>query len=286
MGYRLSQLDHTAIGAFCGVTEITLMQPTVAFKNALQEGRRIPINPIQWYRGYLMNVVSITPTISMQFSSNYIFDKLYRQFFQKTPDGGATVLIAACAGASSAVVVGPTEMVVIQQQRNYEKLQSLLPKLWRNYGITTITKGLDATMSREAIYCAGYLGVAPVLKEAMDSWTSLEGVPASTKVLFSGIVGGVIAALFSQPFDTIKTRMQAHLDTVKHPEYKTAWSSIQHVAKTHGVAYLWKGILPRGFRLVCASMIINVTRSFMIEWLEGEHSPLQRGEVLQREMIR
>jgi solute carrier family 25 citrate transporter 1 len=43
------------IGAVGGVMEVCLMQPMVAFKNALQEGRPLPKTPIQMYRGLLVS---------------------------------------------------------------------------------------------------------------------------------------------------------------------------------------------------------------------------------------
>lgn len=51
----LSSIEHTAIGAMAGVTEVTLMQPTVALKNALQEGRPLPRTPYALYRGYMVS---------------------------------------------------------------------------------------------------------------------------------------------------------------------------------------------------------------------------------------
>jgi len=47
----VTPLEHTAIGALAGLTEVTLMQPTVAIKNALQEGRSLPRSLPQLYRG-------------------------------------------------------------------------------------------------------------------------------------------------------------------------------------------------------------------------------------------
>ena len=53
-GSSLSPIEHTAIGAFAGVVEVCIMQPTVAIKNALQEGRSLPANPAQYYRGVVV----------------------------------------------------------------------------------------------------------------------------------------------------------------------------------------------------------------------------------------
>ena len=51
---RVTPLEHTLIGAVGGVTEVCAMQPMVAFKNALQEGRPLPRTPLAMYRGLLV----------------------------------------------------------------------------------------------------------------------------------------------------------------------------------------------------------------------------------------
>jgi hypothetical protein len=51
---RVTALEHTAIGAVGGVMEVMCMQPMVAFKNALQEGRPMPRTVTQMYRGLLV----------------------------------------------------------------------------------------------------------------------------------------------------------------------------------------------------------------------------------------
>jgi hypothetical protein len=47
----LTPVDLAVIGGMSGTLEVCLMQPTVAFKNAIQEGRPIPLNPVHMYRG-------------------------------------------------------------------------------------------------------------------------------------------------------------------------------------------------------------------------------------------
>jgi solute carrier family 25 citrate transporter 1 len=56
---RVTPLEHTLIGAVGGVMEVCLMQPMVAFKNALQEGRPLPRTPVQMYRGLLVRVLGV-----------------------------------------------------------------------------------------------------------------------------------------------------------------------------------------------------------------------------------
>jgi hypothetical protein len=69
----ISPLEHTAIGALAGVTEVTLMQPTVALKNALQEGRPIPRSLPALYRGLLVRRLS-----------NFCWQRLAQYFFPQT----------------------------------------------------------------------------------------------------------------------------------------------------------------------------------------------------------
>jgi hypothetical protein len=56
---RVTPMEHTLIGAVGGVMEVCLMQPMVAFKNALQEGRPLPRTPLAMYRGLLVRSFSI-----------------------------------------------------------------------------------------------------------------------------------------------------------------------------------------------------------------------------------
>jgi solute carrier family 25 citrate transporter 1 len=50
----VTPVEHTAIGAVAGIVEVAIMQPTVAIKNALQEGRPLPSNPAAYYRGLIV----------------------------------------------------------------------------------------------------------------------------------------------------------------------------------------------------------------------------------------
>ena len=69
-----------------------------------------------------------------------------------------------------------------------------------------------ATTIRETVYTGSYLGLCPVLKGYLDSRKLLEGYPAGSSLVLSGITAGLFAAFATQPVDTAKTRQQAFLD--------------------------------------------------------------------------
>lgn len=56
--------DQAFIGGISGTVEVLLMQPTVAIKNAVQEGRPISWNPLHMYRGLgVCFLISCSPRI-------------------------------------------------------------------------------------------------------------------------------------------------------------------------------------------------------------------------------
>ena len=87
----LSASTHAAIGAVSGVIEVTLLHPTVAWKNALQEGRQLNLRPTALYRGYVMNVGSFAPITMAQFGVNRLLESRLSQ----TGDGASVVVCRA-----------------------------------------------------------------------------------------------------------------------------------------------------------------------------------------------
>lgn len=61
------------IGALAGMTEVTIMQPTVAIKNALQEGRPLPRTPLAYYRGLSVSYIMFATIL---YSRKYLSAKV------------------------------------------------------------------------------------------------------------------------------------------------------------------------------------------------------------------
>lgn len=81
---------------------------------------------------------------------------------------------------------------------------------------------------------------------AVSMWC-VQDSPAGAMAI-AGVVGGVFAASASHPFDTIKTRMQAHM--YSKPEYVTWTSTASQIYKEGGVLNFWRGLLPRMTRII------------------------------------
>lgn len=121
---------------------------------------------------------------------------------------------------------------------------------------------------RESLYTAGYLGLMPMLRARLEKVESVNAMPGGPLIV-SGIVAGLLATVSTQPADTIKTRMQAFVDPVANPEYRSVVSTTKHIIRTEGVTTLFAGLLPRAFRIVCAVFILSGTRNTAIDVLEN-----------------
>jgi hypothetical protein len=123
-------------------------------------------------------------------------------------------------------------------------------------------------MIRESMYTAAYLGGIPILRKHLDAVPAVRDTPGGPLV-GSGLVAGILAAITTQPVDTIKTRMQAFPDTTTHPHYRNIATTARHIVSGEGAGTLFAGIVPRGGRIVCAVFILTGTRNTLVEKVEG-----------------
>lgn len=96
---------------------------------------------------------------------------------------------------------------MIQQQKSGRSLPAEFRHSLATYGPLKLWKGLPATVLRESLYASGYLAVAPMLQQVLAQQPALAGVPGGPLVA-SGVAAGLLATVATQPWDTIKTRMQ------------------------------------------------------------------------------
>ncbi|PSC69614.1 Mitochondrial Carrier (MC) Family [Micractinium conductrix] len=265
----VTPLEHTAIGALAGVLEVSIMQPTVGVKNALQEGRPVPRTIPMLYRGVVVSAGAMLPITAVQFGMNRFLEQTYRRVMKTEQlSMGGTVALAMGAGASSAFLGCPAEFVMIQQQKAGRSLAAEARHIMAAYGPLKPMKGLSATIARESLYACGYLAVAPLLRKKLAEQEAIAAVPGAPLVL-SGITAGLLATVATQPADTIKTRMQAFPDSATHPQYRSLMSTVSHIVKTEGAGTFFAGLWPRAFRIVCAVFILNGFRSTVVDAVDN-----------------
>ncbi|PYD22188.1 hypothetical protein DND58_30465, partial [Pseudomonas syringae pv. pisi] len=87
--------------------------------------------------------------------------------------------------------------------------------------------------------------------------------------MIASVAAGLVAAIGTQPFDTIKTRYQAMmppLDNRKHFSY--SWLSVCKQMKEQAGSWrvLYDGMIPRGMRIVFGVFILSQCRDLMESW--------------------
>ena len=124
------------------------------------------------------------------------------------------------------------------------------------------------TFTRESLYVAGYIGVVPMLHEALSSLAAFADRPGAATAA-TGVTCGLLATVITQPADTIKTRMQAFHDPARYPQYRSMLSTARHVVAEEGAATLFSGLAPRAARIVGAVFILTGVRDAGIRHWEA-----------------
>ncbi|MEW5318667.1 MAG: hypothetical protein WDW38_009872 [Sanguina aurantia] len=213
----------------------------------------------------------MAPITASQFGTNKLMQTAVLGGSHRSADELTTfqrIGCAATAGAASAFIASPSELIIIQQQKSGRSLMAEISSVVSQHGVSVMARGITPAIGRETLYAMGYLGLFPVLEGVLDERLKGKGLPESTSMIAAGLTGGVFAAMASHPFDTCKTRMQAFM--YSKPEYRTFSSTAATIYKEGGVFSFWKGITPRMSRIVAATFILNATRNKAVAWIDGE----------------
>lgn len=150
-----------------GTVETMVLMPIITYKFCKQEGRPYPRFP-GMYRGIAVQAGSVAPLTAIQMVFNGVFENAIRAMKSPTSGSGGNLSdaqVIACglgAGAASAVLYGPVDLIMIHQQKQKLNPLQTVRYLQQTFGMTSIFRGLPPTALREALYTSGYLGLVPV----------------------------------------------------------------------------------------------------------------------------
>ena len=261
------------IGGVSGTLEVCVNQPTVSWKNALQQGRPISFSPAVMYRGTLINATSIAPITAIQFGVAGLLTEALVASEQRPLSHAETIGTSLAGGAVSALIVCPADMIMIQQQRTGLALPAQVAAIAREHGWGRFSKGLLPAIGRESLFTGGYLGLAPVLRSLLvqfqpDTFAEQKATPGAAVVeggrdvrgnvlslVASSLLAGVTAGVLTHPIDTIKTRMQGDLSPAS--PYTSASATARLLWAEGGLSRFYQGVLPRTGRICVAVLIFN-----------------------------
>ena len=255
----LSYNENLGVGIVGGCVETALLMPVLTWKFCLQEGRPYPPFP-QMYRGVGVLASSVAPLTGMQMFFNGVFENMMTKGARNVTEG-ESIACALGAGAVSASMYGPVELIAIHQQKQGLSPMATVSHLAKTHGITSLWRGFVPTAWREAIYTAGYLGLAPVFTAKLMRQPGWEESYFMSAVVGS-CVAGVIANTASHPIDTAKTVVQADITGA---QYRGMLQALPALYSSSGLLALYRGGLPRTIRTCGAFFVVSVIREKAIQ---------------------
>mmetsp|Transcript_4396 Transcript_4396/g.11233 ORF Transcript_4396/g.11233 Transcript_4396/m.11233 type:complete len:420 (-) Transcript_4396:50-1309(-) len=217
-------------------------------RNLLQVFRKLVTQgggPKRLYYGLATNLASSIP-ISAIYTSSYEAAKhgLHRVLGHKDQERKSWVvhcLAGASASVATSFVYTPSECIKNRVQAGlYTNSWRALTQVITQEGPFTLYRAWPAVLLRNVPQSIVKFFAYEQLKAAVHQW---RGRPATTaEMLAIGGLAGASGALFSTPFDVVKTRMQTQ---VGRAAQLSLGQTFKQVLLQEGAAGLYRGVLPR-----------------------------------------
>lgn len=231
--------------------------------------------------------------MGIQFGVTSIFQKIFTNSNIRTAslnscpnsDGNNMTKLQECisailGGGFTAFCSSPIELIMIQQQVNGGNIIATGHRILSNYGFLRqgMYRGLTATMMRDSIYVFGMLGITPIVQKFLMDPKNLHYIPsvlktqdpsnsthympltASAAGFYASMVGGIVGALPSQPFDIIKTCMQGDVQQVRYSSFS---STLRTLWQENGWRRFYNGCFWRTVNITATVYIANECKTLL-----------------------
>ncbi len=239
-----------AVSLLAGGIDTCVNHPLVALKQRHQSGYSFTLQPKILYRGLGSSLSFMAPIITMRMSVN---DSLKNYLISENdPKHNAKkILCSFSAGIISSFLTNPTELIMTYQQKLGGTMPNAINSIVRKNGnIFSLYKGFFPISVRDGIFTSGFLSGTPIIKKKiMPILDNNEHVSS----LLAGYMSGLIAALTSQPPDTIRAFIHDSAADGKKPSVTEAFKSIY---KKDGLFGLYKGGGYRCVRVISSATIL------------------------------
>jgi len=248
---RLSEAENVALGSVASFIQAVILQPTLYWKNASQQGLPFTMKPGVIYRGMSASLYSEVGSCGVQF---FLTGALKHAIVGNTPrplTDNETMLAALLGGSIAALYTSPLELIMIQQQRFGLSFPGTVKHIVQEHGMFNgVYRGLVSSVLRDGVYVWGLLGITPILQKHWESEYSLNKTAAG---FGASLVGGASCAVLSCPTDVIKTCMQGDLERKK---YGSLTSTIRTISK-QGMGTFFNGVGWRIANITGTVLIVN-----------------------------
>jgi len=202
------------------------------------------------YRGMGPPLAGITPIFALSFWSYNLGKKIVYSLTPNRKSQDLSIVEIMAAGAISAgpttLVMSPVERIKVllqvqgqgTSQTKYKGPLDVIKVLYREGGISSIYRGVGATLLRDGPGSAAYFGSYELTRRLLTPKGSDSLNPLAT--LFAGGMAGVAMWSIAIPPDVIKSRLQS----APAGTYKGSLDVLRHLLKNDGPSALFKGLSP------------------------------------------
>ena len=233
------------------------------------------------YRGILPELTAMTPKSSAMYAS---YDGALRILRPQLGESSSTHFVAGfISGLPEAITVTPFQLVKVRLQakehlQRYSGTFDCLRRVLVEEGAATLFIGLHATIWRNCVWNSVYFALMHALRPEQPSGDggAMGTLLSSARTLTTGFVCGVIATCFNNPFDVVKSRLQAELGGVtkggrQRPVSPFNDSSVAGrlgaILRTEGAAGLYAGFSAKAMRMGVGGAVGMAAYESTAAWL-------------------
>ncbi|XP_024358621.1 uncharacterized protein [Physcomitrium patens] len=158
----------------------------------------------------------------------------------------AHCVAGGCASVATSFVYTPSDCVKQRMQVHglYENSWEAFTSILKEEGLPTLYKGWGAVLCRNVPQSVVKFYTYEGLKRCIQRGQPRDTPLSTPQALVIGGAAGSTAALFSTPFDVVKTRLQTQIPGTAQ-QYTGVIHVFQSIVTTEGVAGLYRGLVPR-----------------------------------------
>ncbi|CAK8579199.1 unnamed protein product [Lathyrus sativus] len=254
--HSLAKQEHAFSGAMAGVCVSCCLHPVDTIKTVIQSCRAEQRSIFYigksivsdrgfpgLYRGITTNIACSAP-ISAVYTFTYESVKAaLLPYLPKEYYSFAHCVGGGCASIATSFIFTPSERIKQQMQigSHYRNCWDALIGIIRNGGLSSLYAGWKAVLCRNIPHSMIKFYTYESLKQVMPS-SSIQSHTFQT--LVCGGLAGSTAALFTTPFDVIKTRLQTQIPGSRN-QYDSVFHALYKISKTEGLKGLYRGLTPR-----------------------------------------
>uniref|UniRef100_A0A1D1ZJ29 Protein MITOFERRINLIKE 1, chloroplastic n=1 Tax=Anthurium amnicola TaxID=1678845 RepID=A0A1D1ZJ29_9ARAE len=216
------------------------------------------------YRGIASNIASSAPTSAVY---TLTYESVKGALLPLLPveyHSLAHCTAGGCASIATSFIFTPSERIKQQMQVHsyYQNCWNALIGVLEKGGLPSLYAGWGAVLCRNIPHSIIKFYTYERLKQLLQPSTEPDSHLNTLQTLVCGGIAGSTAALFTTPFDVVKTRLQAQVPgSLK--KYDGVIHVLKEIAEHEGIKGLYRGLAPRLLMYVSQGAIFFASYEFL-----------------------